>query len=178
MGGGVKERGSVGWIENIKCLQKDTVKDLWRGLSKGRHGRRIWSWSWSEEYRHQDQGGSGLDGGHKQSLGIFLDEPWRRMAREGSDIRRALRGLSLKPQSPACFWPSSQMLWHLCDRGSLLKHALGTTHGTVLEGSSMLGACPEGLAHSLFLLYLSIFCSPVKRSYSSTKCFIGNEMGN
>lgn len=68
-----------------------------------------------------------------KGLGIFLDEPWRRMARERSDILRALRGLSLKPQSPACSWASSQILWHLCDRGSLLKHALGATHGIVLE---------------------------------------------
>lgn len=68
-----------------------------------------------------------------KGLGIFLDEPWRRMARERSDILRALRGLSLKPQSPACSWASSQILWHLCDRDSLLKYALGATHGIVLE---------------------------------------------
>lgn len=54
--------------------------------------------------------------------GISLDRSWRRLAREGSDLRRDLRALSLKPQSSAWSWSSCQVLWHLRDGDSLFKH--------------------------------------------------------
>lgn len=74
-----------------------------------------------------------MDGDHKQSPRNILRWAMRRLAKEGSDIHRALRGL--KPQSPACSWAASQVGWHLSDGGSLLKHALRATHGTVRENA-------------------------------------------